>query len=262
MDDRPVRNYNQEVLTKVSDDTLLGNYRVGPCLVVGLVVEAALVMEFRAWPALPVTLARQRTHHHQQVEVHQVLLTANGAPQSVLVKVFPRDAELALKVALAIVDRLGRTSWKLTVLSADHSSPHLPGSQPHDLLLRACTDSAMDGAIFTTEIKCREVVTRDPATHNWRTTYEAKASELWDAEWAHDASTFAARILVFVEFTRPSNVHDGNCHSHAWVPETHLHASIRWGGAARTSSHSSAGWVFLFQWQSNKQRFWPHRRLL
>jgi len=97
----------------------------------------------------------------------------------------------------------------------------------------------MDGAIFTTEIKCREVVTRDPATHNWRTTYEAKASELWDAEWAHDASTFAARILVFVEFTRPSNVHDGNCHSHAWVPETHLHASIRWGGA---------DWLTLFGW--------------
>ena len=125
-------NYRRVKLLKRATTTLAEDVRVEACLVVGLVVEAALILCYRRDDGvLPKALERQSAVDHPSVLVSKVVVPNAQRATSALVTVFPNDAELAIKIARTVVDRLFKSFLKLVVITAVHSNKENP-AQPQE----------------------------------------------------------------------------------------------------------------------------------
>ena len=154
------------------------------------------------------------------------------------VKVFPEDAELALRVSKDCVAKLQLPPYNLEVLTADHTG-NSDCATAHDLLMstRVGLSSCLPVGLYSVEIRCREVV--DKQAFPWEKTLTEEAMPLWAAEVAAETSPFwKARILLFACFPRP-------CHAGGYS----LHASIRHTGSTR--------WERLWGWAGFKAASGP-----
>jgi hypothetical protein len=222
-------NYEKKVLVKKSDDSRFKDSRVRSCIVVGIACEDVLVLHHRSELGLPKPVEAQLSSDHTQVRIHQVKTPEKTNFRSVWVHAFPRDARLAISVIRRVLERLKNTEWELVPVNAVYANPKLEGGVAHDIICRAVRGGAYKGKLFSVELKCKEVDTKNPAGFSWKEEVEGKADALWTAELQLDPQPWAARIVVFCEMACP-------CHSGEWS----LHASVRFGDRP---------WRTLWGWQ-------------
>jgi hypothetical protein len=183
--------------------------RVKASHVVGSGVEAILKLVYRPKKAeIPLLLEDLEASCLNKVMLHDVLCPEGREPRSVLVKVHEQDASLALEVVRAIFEILQRAPYHLQVHAVDHQGP---GGQDgaHDLFTSPFPGlrSVLPG-MRSTEIRLREVKTRQPATMNWEKTLQEECLPLFKAAAAKTKQgSLAGRLLGFVELNHPC--HDG-----------------------------------------------------
>ena len=239
-------NYRRDKLVKRATTTKGEDVRVEACLVVGLVVEAALILCYRRDDGvLPKALERQAAVDHPSVLVSKVVAPDKERASSALVKVFPNDADLGIKIARTVVEKLFKCFLKLVVITAVHTNKENPAQPNHDIIAQPAFDSSAQKGFYSVEIRCREIQSRKPKEFNWmqaledgdkkQDTRDNGARGVWEQELNWDATPWAARILVLVELPRP-------CHSGNTV---YTHASILWKGRS--------AWENLWGWNG----FWP-----
>ena len=213
---RMARNYKREDLKKRT--TSHADVEVGSCLIVGLLVEQALKLQFSPpRGSLPILLSDQ-TREHPEVSISRVLVGGSArVSNGVRVKAYPKDAELALQVAKQIASKLEGPLLQLDILVADHVNNaclvhgHVV---PHDLIAKF-RSGAQGRGLVSVEIKLREVKNRKPTRFNWQDTLESEARALWDAELTINKESWHSRVLVFAEFG-PS------CHSPTGLQGLHV----------------------------------------
>ena len=204
---------------KRSGDKRFPDYRIQAAHVVGLCVESVLKLELGT-EALPKPVKAQTAQDHVYVEVLHAKEQSGLRWTSLYVKVYPKDALKAISIAERILYRLKGMPWGLQALRADMKNSLLSDSSPHDLICKATQGTwSTSGKLFSIEIKCREVITKTPSTHNWRFELESAAAVLWRQEMANEATAgaWAGRVLVFVQMPKP-------CHS----GDFELHSSVLW----------------------------------
>lgn len=217
--------------------------RVSACQVVGAAVESSLKLAYRPRVgSLPVPLAFQQPVDIPTVSLKDVLPPGHTrAKASHDVQVFPRDAELALKVSKECVSKFQLPPYNLEVNTVDHTGKSRCAT-PRDLLLstRVGLPSCLPVGLYSVEVRCREVV--DKGAFPWEKTLTEEAMPLWAAELAAQHSPFwKARILVFACFPRP-------CHAGGYS----LNASILYPGSTR--------WERLWGWAGFKAAYDPEPR--
>ena len=161
-------DYQRDKLLKRSARTLGEDVRVEACLVIGLLVEAALMLCYRRVDGtLPVALERQTADDHPSVLVHKVVVPNGQRATSAVVKVFPNDAALGIKIARTVVERLFKCFLKLVVRTAVHCNRQNPGLRNHDIITQPACDSSAKKGVYSVEIRCRKIWPRRPRTFNW-----------------------------------------------------------------------------------------------
>jgi hypothetical protein len=209
---------------------------VGSSLIVGAVVEAVLKLAYRPLPTdFPTPVSLQNASVHRTVLLKDVIPPGYNAPQKTWdVKVFPRDAELALTIVNDALSSLMSAPYNLEILTADHSNC-TACKTAHDLPMatRLVGTSCLPVGSYSVEIRCREIASKTKFT--WYETLTSEAMPLWTAQLAKVAeckqSGLRARILVLACMARP-------CHSGS----ASIHAAINYGS-------SQDGWAVLFGWR-------------
>jgi hypothetical protein len=203
--------YKDTYLVKKSDDPEhFPDERVDSALVVGLVVEAVLKLEFK--PPLntePVPLELQEWHHHETVRICNVLVPGSKTPETVWVHTLRKDFLLGVRIARDSVTRLKASPLDSEVVVVDH-----PAGQPSDIVARPHR-RPWKGFYHSVELKCRSV--GDPVRFTWQKTLEARTLKLWTSELAAKSDVWISRILIFAELSKPVHpeVGEGSFTSHA-----------------------------------------------
>ena len=191
-------------------------------------------MAYRPLPGvLPVPLVVQDAKLFPKVLLKDVLPPGHPrACKTFSVKVFPGDAELALKIASGTVGRLQAEPYRLEVATVDHTG-NSACSTSHDILMntRVGGESCLPVGLYSVEIRCRSVGSK--TAFPWETTLSSECMPLWIAELQTDAKQrcrLQGRILVFACCMVP-------CPTGAMS----LHGSIN-------NSNRDDGWSRLFGW--------------
>ena len=213
-----------------------GTDLVRPSLIVGSVVEAALRTAYRpSTTQFPVPVALQKSSLHKTVFLKDVIPLGCSQPQrSLEVKVYPRDAELALTIVKDFLTLLMDQPYNLEVATADHAN-NKQCTTAHDLCMatRLVGVSCLPIGSYSVEIKCREIVSKTAC--DWWKILTSECMPLWRAQLSNvaecRASGLKARILILACMPQPC--HDG--------PAT-IHAAVNYGP-------SDEGWAVLFGWR-------------
>ena len=232
------RDYRREALRKRTRSH--GDVAVDASLIVGVVVEQALTLQFSpARGSLPVLLSHQTHDDHREVRLSNVLVgESRQVRHGVRVLVHAKDAALALDITKQIVRKLEGPLLDLECLAADHVNDTclVRGSTiAHDLIAKF--RSPQGRGLVSVEIKLREVQQRKPHHFNWQDTLEAEARPLWDAELAMNRRYWHSRILVLAELGRP-------CHTQGLQ------------GLHMSRIKTTGDWETLCGWHG----FWPRAR--
>ena len=219
-----VYDYKRDHLVRKTEQS---TYRVGSCVVVGVLLEAILKLLFKPLPGkLPVPIVEQAHSHHPSVTLTNVLAPGKPRAGTVTIGATAADVELAKKLALGVIQKV-TGDLALTVLAADHTNDRLgSGARPHDLL---CSGGPQ--GLYSVEVKCREVESR--TAFDWQGTLQREARPLWERELTLNRDLWKARVLIFIELPRP-------CHSGSH----HIHGSIL---------RKTGDWEVLFGWRGFKQ---------
>ena len=212
----------------------------GSSQVVGAVVEAALRRSYRPQPTeFPTQVSLQTAAMHKSVFLKDVLPPGFSAPQrNVEVKVFPRDADLALSIVKGTLSKLMDLPYNLEVTTVDHAN-NSQCRTSHDICMatRLVGTSCLPMGAYSIEVKCREVQSK--TAFNWFRTLTSEAMPLWRAELQDTAQCrkvgLRGRILVFACMARP-------CH----LGPASVHAAINYTAEQK-------GWQVLFGWKGFKQ---------
>jgi hypothetical protein len=210
-------------------------HTVGSSLVVGAVVEAALKLAHRPSPnELPVQIALQTPHMHETVCLKDVIPPGSSRQQNCKVKVFPKDASLALDILVNFLGKLMDGPYNLEVLTVDHSN-NSSCTTSHDIIMatRSVGRSCLPSGAYSVEVKCREVQSK--TGFSWYDTLTSESMPLWRAELCDVSSCKRAglkgRVLVFACMARP-------CHAGS----TSIHAAVNY-------TDKQEGWQLLFGWE-------------
>jgi hypothetical protein len=224
---RQRKNYDETVLIKESDDPTIEDKRIGPGIVVGLIVEAALKLEFK--PSLNssiVPLEDQLPQHHPFVTIHNVILPGQAGTHVIEVMAFHRDAELGIRIACDVVAKLRSPPLESDIVVVDH-----PADNPHDAAVRP-RRRPWRGMYHSLEVKCRSVKNPRPSTFDWKATLRGRVATLWDNSLVLQPNLWISRILFFVELSYPVHPEHG-CGNHT------LHAA----------KYDRSGWCDLWGWE-------------
>jgi len=212
---------------------------VASSLVVGSVVEAVLRRAYRPSCAeFPVPLVLQSPSLHKTVFLKDVLPPGcSVAKRSQEVKVYPRDAELALAITKDALTLLMDQPYNLEVSTVDHANSR-QCSTAHDLCMatRLVGTSCLPVGSYSVEIKCREIGSK--TAFDWWAVLTSECMPLWRAQLSNGdecrTSGLRARILILACMTQP-------CYA---GPAT-IHAAINYGSA-------DEGWAVLSGWRGFK----------
>ena len=209
---------------------------VDSSLIIGAVVEASLKMAYRPLPTdISTPISLQSASVHKTVLLKDVIPPGYTSAQRTWdVKVFPRDAELAIVFVKDSLSSLMGAPYNLEVLRVDHSNCSITKAS-HDLPMatRLVGTSCLPIGSYSVEIRCREVISKKK--FKWYETLTSEAMPLWRAQLANvtecKKSGLRARILVLACMASP-------CHSGS----ASIHAAINYGS-------SQDGWGVLFGWR-------------
>ena len=171
--------------------------------VVGKVVEDCFRMVFKpAGGALPVPMSSLKPALFESARFSDVLVHGRRKPSSELVKVYPQDAALAVAIAKRVHEDLASAPSRLCILTACHMGP---GGLEHDLIAEAGASSSLDRGMYSVELKCAEIMSKNPKGFSWRSVMQERALTKWREEViASPPGVWAGRLLVFVAIPRPS----------------------------------------------------------
>jgi hypothetical protein len=198
------RNYRAICLETKNRQGIFDGQRVDSCQVIGKGVEVCLKLAYRpAVGLIPVPLPLQTSSLVPSVHLHDIFVPGHSkASPSLLVKVFPSDAQKAIDISQDVVQKLMGPPWHLQVLSVDHTGA--AGGTSHDILMSPTSwhglKSSLPNGVYSVELKCRTIV--DPKSFDWLGVLTKEATPLLEKEVAKSPGSLKGRILVLVQMQK------------------------------------------------------------
>jgi hypothetical protein len=217
--------------------TFVGN-RLTSAHMVGKLLESCFMVVFspskKRLPQAPATVTSG--DHSDSITFVDTLVSGEAHARSVAVAARLEDKELAIKMFRQVLGKLQGRPLFLQIHSVDHVCSAAAFNGSHDLLASPFPglDSRLSPGVYSVELRCREIVERQPRTFNWQDTLEEEALPLLTAELNRDTTALKGRMLILVEMNKP-------CHGGSFS----VHGSLYATGGPR--------WTNLFGWSGFKR---------